>query len=844
MQPTEGVTGGLFERIRERCRSTTAPRFLDLSSPGEALESDGAELIVLAERIAAALRQRVSGSFVLLWLDRCSTFMPALWGCLAAGKTAFPIPLAAATGRPTERDLEQLAQLLASLGPVAVVVDETSMAARSWLGPSADVCWLPWSSLITAASPALPPANPAEMAFVLHTSGTTGNSKYAAFSAEWFDYEQSNDRRVLSLFPLGSSTGIGFGYALNGLSAYLPLREAVRDPDLLLAAIEEHALEVVVIPPVMVGSLLRYFTAASAPLQRRDLSSLIKINIGSSTIPLESVQQLENLLQGWGAKAGLIHFAYGLTETGGVAYGPFSGEATHRHPQGVRIGAVSAGVELRIEADQPELLGLIKVRRPFTFLGYLDVGMPGGWQLKRFHSGSDWFETGDLGLLDGEGLVLTGRLKDTIVLNSRKLSLAAVERHLQAHWPELLEEVVACAGPQEQLLVVVVQAPCFPLPLDQLEPAIAAELSRQFGLPLAALQLATAEELPRTSTGKIQKQQLVERWLALQGDALADHASSARSESNTVEVLPLLLTEMRRHASVFRADDPGQRLSAFGIDSLALAQIIGEVERRSGLICDLEACGPDPRVQDLASLFGQVSRPVVVHAGGGGLLTDLSRYPQRHAIAEQIRAANLPMAGESLAPDHVIRRFNCEAEAVPVVLVGRLPAPFVHQVVALLPEHPVYYLRVLHDYGSAANHAYLTSCYVDWLEAVLPECKPVLVGLCLAGVLALDVARQLWSRPHRARLTVLMDWNVGRDRHPDPYSGLCAYHIHEHYLQGDPQRRGPIEAQLREHTPQTPLIYWAAARQQNPAQYIDLEATPEILSRILRHPELQPLLTA
>ena len=118
----------------------------------------------------------------------------------------------------------------------------------------------------------------------------------------------------------------------------------------------------------------------------------------------------------------------------------------------------------------------------------------------------------------------------------------------------------------------------------------------------------------------------------------------------------------------------------------------------------------------------------------------------------------------------------------------------------------------------------------------------MLVGVCLAGVLALDVARQLWWREHAARLTVLMDWNVGRDRNPEPYSGLCAYHIHESYLAGEPQRREPIEAELRQHTPNTCLIYWAAARQPDRAQYVDQEATPEILGTILRHPALQAVL--
>jgi len=200
--------------------------------------------------------------------------MPAFWGCLRAGKTVLPLPIASASGRPTAHELEQVVQLLAGLRQVAVVVDENSQDARGWFPASLGLVWLPWSTLLTAATQPLPAVVEAEPAFVLQTSGTTGNCKYAAFSGAWFDYEKCNARRVLSLFPLASSTGIGFAYGLNRLSAYLPLSQAVRNPDLLFAAIETHRLEVVVMPPVMVLSLLRAVTTASKPLQPWDLSSL------------------------------------------------------------------------------------------------------------------------------------------------------------------------------------------------------------------------------------------------------------------------------------------------------------------------------------------------------------------------------------------------------------------------------------------------------------------------------------------------------------------------------------------------------------------------------------------
>ena len=804
----------------------------------------------LAESIAGYLFTNLQGHVVVLCLDQLRTFIPAFWACIAADLTAIPVALAASSERPTHQDLQQLELLLNQCGPVAIVVDENTASLRTQLYTGPSVQWIPFSRLLTSNAPLCPPVrDPGKITFALQTSGTTGNCKYAAFSGSWFEYEVSNSRRVLSLFPLGSSTGIGSSYALNRLSAYLPLREAVRNPGYLLACIEQHQIEVLVVPPVMITTLLRYFTAPTTPLVRRNLGSLVKLNIGSSAIPLAAVEQLQDHLQRWGAPEGLIYFAYGLTETGGGSYGPFRGAAFHTHPQGLRIGPVSPGVEVKISPYEESSIGSIAVRRSFTFLGYLRSENGRGWNLDPFLSGREWFETGDLGLLDRDGLVLSGREKDTITLNSRKISLASIERFVEDNWSDLFDTVVAIANREEELLVfVVLSTEAVGLSIEELQLLLAGPIYRQFGLALRRLIALELEQLCLTATGKVHKGLLLEEWEASQ--------PSSETESGVLEPLPQtaslvqhLLAEIRQQASLFKVADPKLPLSAFGIDSLALAEIIGNVERISGLHCRLEISPPDPSINELAALFS-TSGALPASSGIANnhphqlseLTADLSRYPQRVALAHQIQAANLQLGGESLGPDSVVRRFNSTAMGVPLLLLGRLNGSMVQQIAYEMADHPIYYMRILHDYASATNHSYLTCCYLDWIEACLPDCHPVLVGFCLSGVLALDLARQLWRRRHAPRLTVLMDWNVGRDRSSDPYQGTTAYHIHEYFHSGLPERQEEIQAGLLKSTPNTLLTYWAAKREEGRAPYTDPDATLEILLRILRHDKVKPIL--
>jgi hypothetical protein len=451
-------------------------------------------------------------------------------------------------------------------------------------------------------------------------------------------------------------------------------------------------------------------------------------------------------------------------------------------------------------------------------------------------------------LVDDDGLILSGREKDTIVLNSRKISLAAIERHIEETLPDLFEVVIAIAGPQEALLVFVVFSTATEdFHLEDVQPLLVEAIQRQFGMPLARLITLQLDEIPRTSTGKVHKGLLLDAWTT---------QTPAVTETEDFDALPqvtslaqLLLVEIRQHASLFKVADPKLRLSSFGIDSLALAQIIGGVERASGLACKLEACPPDPSINELAALF-RPSGPLPTASGVASehphqlskLTTDLSHYPQRDALGHQIQAANLQLGGESLGPHSVVRRFNTTASGVPIVLLGKMTGSSVQQIVREMADHPIYYMRVLHDYASATNHAYLTCCYLDWIEACLPDCNPVLVGFCLSGVLALDLARQLWRRRHGPRLTILMDWNVGRNHNSDPYQGNTVYHIHEYFHGGLPDQQQRIQASLLESTPNTLLTCWAANRGQGPEPYIDHDATLEILLKILRHDMVQSLL--
>jgi fatty-acyl-CoA synthase len=218
-----------------------------------------------------------------------------------------------------------------------------------------------------------------------------------------------------------------------------------------------------------------------------------------------------------GAGFNVTHL-YGLTETYGPAVVndwhaewdvlPPPAQAARKARQGVRYGALEALDVMDPETMQPvprdgETLGEVMFRGNVVMKGYLKNAKATD---KAFAGG--WFHSGDLGVMHPDGyLQLKDRSKDIIISGGENISSIEVEDALYKHPAVAAAAVVA--KPDEKWG----ETPCAFVELKPGKAATPDELIEHCRKNLARFKCPKHilfVELPKTSTGKIQKYKLRE----------------------------------------------------------------------------------------------------------------------------------------------------------------------------------------------------------------------------------------------------------------------------------------------------------------------------------------------
>jgi acyl-CoA synthetase (AMP-forming)/AMP-acid ligase II len=499
--------------------------------PGQRAIVDGgrswtyAELNGWVNRLARGLAGRgyARGDSVGLMSGNSAEFLVVYYACAKLGLVCVPINLgwrsdevAYVLGHSRSRGLVVESQL------VGVAADAIAKAADV-----ADVFVAPGTGAAYAAEPAdrswvtldeLASSDGADVeVFVadrdalsyLYTSGTTSfpkgvvashtaiylESMSAALDSQW----TSADRfaAMMPMFHTAQLNAFCTPAIMVGATIYV-LRGF--DPAALLDLVETEHITQVFGLPMMFRAALDHPSFAG-----RDLASLRRAVYAMAPMPDELIRRC---LAGFGCDFALL---FGQTEMSPITT-LFRPEHQLSH-----IGAVGTpltGVQVAIMGPDGDLLpageqGEIVYRGPSALTGYLDNDEA---TTAAFSHG--WFHSGDVGCFGPDGVLwFADRYKDVIKTGGENVASIEVEKAVYAAEPRVAEAVVIGLRHErwtEAITAVVVLRPGETIDEAGLIAALKQRLDG-YKVPKAVI---VADALPKTSTGKIQKNLLRDQHAA------------------------------------------------------------------------------------------------------------------------------------------------------------------------------------------------------------------------------------------------------------------------------------------------------------------------------------------
>ena len=362
-----------------------------------------------------------------------------------------------------------------------------------------DGTYEPFLDRKVGAAPA-PPDDPALIALILYTSGTTGQPKGAVIDRAAFTarvlvncaelHVSSADRHLAALPMFHIAAFLAYAHTVVGGSV-------VMLPDFSPATCLDVMITEEVTTTVLVPTMISMLLAHDGP--RPDSLRLIVYG-GSAIQPATLAQALAHF------KSGMLQ-QYGMTETGAQTILRPADHDPDDKDKLSSAGTEAVSFEVRIVDTNDDPLpagsiGEIVCRAPSVMSGYWNRPEATAESLR-----GGWMHTGDVGYRDVRGyLHITDRRNDTIISGGENVYPREVEAALLEH-PGVSD--IAVVGTPDPIWGEVVTAFVVePAPGDDALATWARERLAGYKVPRRWLRVP---ELPRNATGKVLKHELRER---------------------------------------------------------------------------------------------------------------------------------------------------------------------------------------------------------------------------------------------------------------------------------------------------------------------------------------------
>jgi acyl-CoA synthetase (AMP-forming)/AMP-acid ligase II/acyl carrier protein len=635
----------LVELIQHRAEANPGGLAYEmLSTDGGGREAiDFARLERKARAVGTALAEVCRpGDRALMLYPSGIDFIAAFLGCLYAGVIGVPL-------YPPRRNkhLERIVAVMKDCTPTAVLTTSASLelshALIEELHGAMPVKSIATDILAESGADTYRCQDVQDLAFLQYTSGSTGQPKGVMvthanllhnLASMHRGFGLDSSARMVSWLPIHHDLGLIFGVLLplyGGFPAsLLPSSAFIQRPYLWLEAVTQMRATITGGPNFAFD--LCVDTISTEEKAQLDLSSLRSVLNGAEPVRATTIRRFADCFADCGFRAEAVNPCYGMAEATLVISMNHSGTgpsitrvvsaALEQHrvePAGETgqpmVGCGQSFPDQKIAVVDPETLqpcppnrvGEVWVSGPSVAVGYwgsAELSAEAFAARIVNGDGTHYLRTGDLAFLrDGE-LVITGRLKDLIIIRGRNHYPQDIEHTVSGCWlrfrPGRCAAFTMEEGGEDKLVVVQEVERVYRDKVDivELGRSVAAAVSEVHELSLAHLVLVRPATVPVTSSGKIQRRltrrmltggelSLVAEWRRSTAAAEPAPAAPGVRVSTRGEIETMLRTELARHFNLpphqLPDDEPFAR---FGLDSFIATTVAGSLNKRLGIVIE------------------------------------------------------------------------------------------------------------------------------------------------------------------------------------------------------------------------------------------------------------------
>ena len=662
-----------------------------------------------ARSIAASLQaEGAERERVLLLLPPGLEYVASFFGCLYAGSIA--VPAYPTLSRRRRDRLEAIA--LDARARFAVAIP-AALGRLDELTAGTDrrpLRMLDYASCIDHAADAWrpPPPNPAAVAFLQYTSGSTSSPRGVMVSHHNLMYNEDKIARamghdartsIVSWLPPHHDMGL-IGSLLQPIYVgssciFMSPVSFLRRPMRWLETVARYRAHTSGAPDFA----YRLCVEKSDPEQRSrlDLSHWKVAFVGAEPVREETIERFAGAFESCGFRRQAFFPCYGLAEATLVVTASAAGVAPAICPapdsesRGGAASCVSCGKALpdmevalvdpkRLNRVGPGQVGEIWIRGPAIALGYWDrpdaTEETFGARLAGSGDGP-FLRTGDLGFFREDQLYITGRLKDLMIFRGvnhypQDIEWTVARSHRSVRKDHTAAFSIQREGEEQLVIVTEVERTAREDRWAEVVSAVREAVAAEHELAVHAVVILKWGSLPMTSSGKVQRHVCRERFLNDSLEAVMADILEPVRPAGPVD-FPLRSVELR-------ATPDEERLGLIETSLVAfLARILNVPASRIGTNQSLPALGLDSLLA--VDLQGSLERNLGISLPMAALLAAPGVPHLAQAICDELKAPSHSRPSPPPADDRDVADHPLSS--------GQQALWFLHQ---LMPENPAYHI--------------------------------------------------------------------------------------------------------------------------------------------------------